>query len=124
MSAEALYVATTLAGQPLNRVAVRGLGFRGRATVTVTTAGVILAIAGNPEAFIPSGSLRAVERATFTIDRVVESGGLVVIAWTLHGIAATNVDSFFRVTDPADLTPLIDAIAELVPATATPGKAS
>ncbi|MBK4346787.1 PH-like domain-containing protein [Lacisediminihabitans changchengi] len=123
-STESFYAATTLANEPLNRVAVRGLGFRGRATITVTTTGVILGIAGTPEAFIPSAALRAVERATFTIDRVVESGGLVVIAWTLHGTTSTDVDSFFRVTDPADLTPLIDAITGLIPAEATPGKAS
>ncbi|MDQ1562539.1 MAG: hypothetical protein QOE85_1880, partial [Actinomycetota bacterium] len=29
---EGFYVSTTLDGQPLNRVAVRGLGFRARAT--------------------------------------------------------------------------------------------
>jgi len=124
LGVEAFYAATTIANEPLNRVAVRGLGFRGRATITVMTTGVILGIAGTPEVFIPSRSLRAVERATFTIDRVVETGGLVVIAWTLPGSTATDVDSFFRVTDTADLTPLIDAIAGLVPAEATPGKAS
>ncbi|MET0806314.1 MAG: hypothetical protein ABWX98_04330 [Lacisediminihabitans sp.] len=124
LSVEAFYAATTLANEPLNRVAVRGLGFRGRATITVTTTGVILGIAGTPEVFVPSHALRAVERATFTIDRVVETGGLVVIAWTLPGTTPTDVDSFFRVTDTADLTPLIDAIAGLVPAEATPGKAS
>ena len=124
VSVEAFYAATTLANEPLNRVAVRGLGFRGRATITVTTTGVILGIAGTPEIFVPSGALRAVERATFTIDRVVESGGLVVIAWTLPGSSPTDVDSFFRVTDPAEITPLIDAIAGLVPAETTPGKAS
>jgi hypothetical protein len=123
-STETLYVATTLAGEPLNRVAVRGLGFRARATVTVTATGVIFGIAGTPEVFVPSGSLRAVERATFTIDRVVESGGLLVVAWTLRGAGSTDVDSFFRVTDPAHLTPLIDAITGLLPAEATPRKAS
>ncbi len=111
-SAETFYAATTMAGEPLNRVAVRGLGFRGRATVTVTEHGVILGIAGAPELFIPVAALRSVERATWTIDRVVESGGLVLIAWTLgHGSdAATDVDSYFRVAEPADPTPLIDAI--------------
>ena len=124
LGVETFYAATTLANEPLGRVAVRGLGFRGRATVTVTTAGVILGISGTPEVFIPAADLRAVERATFTIDRVVETGGLVVIAWTLRGTTPTDVDSFFRVTDPAELTPLIDAIAGLLPAEATPGKAS
>ena len=106
--AEAFYVATTIAGEPLNRVAVHGLGFRGRATVTVTDRGVILGIAGAPEVFIAPAALRGVERATWTIDRVVEPGGLVVIAWTL---GTTDIDSYLRVAEPADPTPLIDAIA-------------
>ena len=32
---DGFYVSTTLDGQPLNRVAVRGLGFRARATIAV-----------------------------------------------------------------------------------------
>jgi len=109
--AEALYAATTLAGEPLNRVAVRGLGFRGRATVTVTSKGVILGIAGTREVFIASDSIRSVERATWTIDRVVERGGLVLIAWTL---GETDVDSYFRIAEPADPMPLIDAISSIL----------
>jgi hypothetical protein len=111
-SVETLYAATTLAGEPLNRVAVRGLGFRGRATVTVVPTGVILGIAGTAEIFIPSSAIRAVERATWTIDRVVEAGGLVCIAWTLGAGTdeARDVDSYFRVTESTDPVPLIRAI--------------
>lgn len=110
-SAETFYVATTIAGEPLNRVAVRGLGFRGRATVTVTDLGVILGIAGAPEAFIPATAIRGIERATWTIDRVVESGGLVLIAWTLGD---TAVDSYLRVAEPADPGPLLDSLSSIL----------
>ncbi|MCU1414095.1 MAG: hypothetical protein JWN80_1435 [Microbacteriaceae bacterium] len=111
-SVETLYAATTIAGEPLNRVAVRGLGFRGRATVTVVPSGVILGIAGTPEIYIPSTDIRSVERATWTIDRVVEAGGLVCIAWTLGagGAEARDIDSYFRVTESTDPVPLIRAI--------------
>lgn len=115
-SAETFYAATTVAGEPLNRIAVRGLGFRGRATVTVTAQGVILGIAGTPEIFIPADSIRAVQRATWTIDRVVESGGLVLVAWTLGSTETgeSDVDSYFRVAEPADPMPLIDAISGIL----------
>lgn len=115
-SAEVFYVATTIAGEPLNRVAVRGLGFRGRATVTVTTRGVILGIAGTPEVFIAADSIRAVQRATWTIDRVVESGGLVLIAWTLRSSETgdSDVDSYLRVAESAVQGPLIDAISGIL----------
>lgn len=109
--ADVLYVATTLAGEPLNRVAVQGLGFRARASVTVTETGVILALDGEPDAFIPREHLRSIERATFTIDRVVESGGLVAIAWTLGD---TEVDSYLRAAEALDPTDLIAALTSLV----------
>ena len=110
--AEALYVATTLADDELNRVAVVGLGFRARAMITVTEAGVILSLAGTPEAFIARAALRAIDRATYTIDRVVERGGLVRVGWTLGD---TPVDSYLRLTDPTDVFALIAAVNALLP---------
>ena len=112
LRAEALYVATTLADDELNRVAVAGLGFRARATVTVAEAGVILSLAGSPEVFIARAALRAIDRATYTIDRVVERGGLVRLGWILGD---TPVDSYLRLTDPADTNALIDAVDPLIP---------
>jgi hypothetical protein len=117
-TAEVFYVATTVAGDPLNRIAVAGLGYRARATVTVAERGVVLGIAGEPEAFIPVGSLRGVDRATWTIDRVVETGGLVLIAWTL---GTTDVDSYLRVAEPDDPTPIIEALERLLDRSQTQG---
>ncbi|MES2170050.1 MAG: hypothetical protein V4479_04925 [Actinomycetota bacterium] len=110
-SAETLYAATTIAGAPLDRVAVRGLGFRGRATVTVVGTGVILGIAGTAEIYIPGADIRSVERATWTIDRVVEAGGLVCVSWKL---GETDLDSYFRVTESTDPMPLVRAIEGLL----------
>lgn len=110
---DALYVASTIANEPLNRIAVRGLGFRSRATITVASAGVVLALRGEDEAFIPVASLREITRATWTIDRVVEEGGLVLVAWTLgSGEAAVGVDSYFRLTESDKL---LDALNEIHP---------
>jgi len=102
-----LYVGTTIAGEPLNRVAVSGLGFRARAAVTVARAGIVLAIAGERDAFIPADDILGVDRATWAIDRVVEQGGLMCVNWMLGD---TAVDSYFRVVDPPDPTGLIDAV--------------
>ncbi len=101
------YVATTMAGEPLNRVAVSGLGYRARATVTVAHSGIVLGLAGEPDAFIPADEILGVDRASWTVDRVVEPGGLVCVNWMLGD---TAVDSYFRVVDPPDPTNLIDAI--------------
>ena len=112
---EGYYVSTTLDGQPLNRVAVRGLAFRARATFAVTEKGVILALPGN-NIFIPRSSIREVTRANYTIDKVVETGGLVLLAWTLGD---TKLDSYLRVEETAGLEA---AIETLVPTTT--GKAA
>jgi hypothetical protein len=103
-----LYVATTIGGEPLDRVAVRGLGFRARTTVGVSTAGVLIPVAGQRDTFIPATDLTGVERATWTIDRVVETGGLVVVRWILDG---TAVDSYFRVEDSDGLLAALASVA-------------
>lgn len=105
---EGFYVSTTLDGQPLNRVAVRGLGFRARATIAVTDAGVVLALPGN-NVFVPREKIREVTRSNYTIDRVVEPGGLVLLAWSLGDV---GLDSYLRVEHTEEL---VAAIASLLP---------
>jgi hypothetical protein len=92
-----MYVATTKAGDPLNRIAVRGLGYRARTTITVTEAGIVLPIKGQPEIWIPSRSIREIGRASWVIDKAVEPGGLTVVGWFL---GETELDSYFRLENP------------------------
>ncbi|MDQ1575497.1 MAG: hypothetical protein QOH55_647 [Microbacteriaceae bacterium] len=122
---DAFYVATTAHRVPLERLAIKGLGFRGRASVRVATAGVVLGIAGESDVFIPAGAIVEVANATWTIDRVVEKDGLVLLAWSLGGASTpstgdaapeTIVDSYLRVIAPEDRTRLIDAIHQISPA--------
>lgn len=108
-TAEALYVATTVAGEPLERIAVRGLGYRARAGVTVAATGVVLTLTGEEPMFIPAVDLRRVDRATWAIDEGVETGGLLLIGWTLGG---TDVDSYLRIDGSAQS--VIEAIGALV----------
>jgi hypothetical protein len=105
------YVATTLAGDRLNRVAVHGLGFRARSTVVVAETGVVVPIAGQEDVFIPKSDITAVARATWTIDRVVENDGLTMIAW---GLAETAVESYFRAENTEAF---LAAVTTLVPPT-------
>jgi hypothetical protein len=110
---EGFYVSTTLDGQPLNRVAVHGLGFRARATIAVVDTGVVLALPGN-NVFIPRGTIREVTRSNYTIDRVVEPGGLVLLAWSLGDVL---LDSYLRVEQTEQL---VTAIGDLLPTAARP----
>ncbi len=71
-SAEVLYVATTAAGEPLERLALPGLSYRGRGTVEVSADGVQLRVTGEQPVFIPAGALTGIGASTVAIDRVVE----------------------------------------------------
>jgi len=108
---DGFYVSTTLDGQPLNRVAVRGLGFRARATIAVAEEGVVLALPGNT-VFVPRTDIREVTRSNYTIDRVVEPGGLVLLAWTLgEGTQnETKLDSYLRVELTDQLVSAIEGL--------------
>ena len=119
-SADVLYVATTTAGSPLDRIAVNGLGFRGRARVRVTAEGVVLAIAGEDEVFLSTSVLRGFGLATYAIDRVVEPGGLVVLTWLLDVPRGILADSYLRVTDAAQRPGLLDALDRIAPNGRTP----
>ena len=90
---EGLYLSTTLTENRYRRVTTRGLGFRERGTITVTTAGFQLP----GERFVPDEAVVSVGRASWTIDRGVETDGLNVITW-IHG--DISLDSFFRLEDP------------------------
>jgi hypothetical protein len=114
LAEDLFYVATTRAEAPLDRIAVKGLGFRSRAELTVTSAGLELVLTGQEPGFIPQSSLIGVGRATWTIDRVISNDGLVFVRWTQDGGAA--FDSYFRSADPAVL---VETIEKLVPEAST-----
>ena len=110
---DGFYVATTLVDEPLNRVAVAGLGYRARAAVAVTAGppGVVLSLAGEPDAFIPATDIQRIERSTWTIDRVVEKNGLVRLTWLLGD---TIVDSYVRVTEALAASALITSVEAVI----------
>ncbi len=108
LTEDLLYVATTRAEHPLQRIAAKGLGFRARAMLTVSSGGIRLDLAGGEPGFIPATALLGVGRATWTIDRVVSNDGLVFVRWT----GGAPLDSYLRSTDPSAL---VDAIEKLLP---------
>jgi len=79
----------------------------------VTDRGAALCLDGAPTVFLSKDRITHVDRATVTIDRVVEPGGLVRIAWNVD--ADTIVDSYLRATSG---TPdaLISELQRLTPA--------
>lgn len=111
-----LYVSTTRHEQPLERLAISPLAYRARGELAVTDRGAALCLDGTPTVFLPKEKLAGVDRATVTIDRVVEPGGLVRLAWNVD--AETTVDSYLRTTSGSPDT-LIFELQRLIPANHT-----
>jgi len=113
------YVATTRHGEPLERLAIRGLGFRSRVDVTVTDRGVALDLVGQPRMFVATERIASVGLATTAIDRVVEPGGLVRLAWRARRTDGTTetVDSYLRPQDESAQV-LAAAITAILPPSA------
>lgn len=105
-----LYVATTRHDEPLERLALKGLGFRSRVDVTVTTAGVALDLPGQPRIALTRDRLVDAAQATVAIDRVVERDGLARVTWRLDD--DTVVDTYLRPQE-ASAKALADAIRPL-----------
>lgn len=105
-----LYVATTAHDQPLERLVLPHLGFRSKVVVTVTTEGVALDMPAAPTLFLATARLVGAGRATWTIDRVVERDGLVLVAWTTDD--GTIVDTYLRLQS-SDPDALVAAIEDL-----------
>lgn len=106
-----MYVATTLAEQPLERVAAHGLGLRTPAFLSVADAGVIIDRDGVEDLLIPTAAITGITTASGMIGKFVEKDGLIVITWRLGD---TPVDTGFRTRTAADRTPTIDHIRQLI----------
>lgn len=124
LTEDLLYVSTTPAESPLERIAVQGLGFRARAVLTVTELGVRLDLAGQQPGFLPTTSLVGVGRASFTIDRVLSKDGLVFVRWTQTDATGTilTLDSNFRSADPDALVAAVESILPAAAAASTPAE--
>lgn len=108
-----MYVSTTEAGAPLERIAAHGLGVRARATALVHDDGVLLDRQGAPALFVPAADLVAVGTSSGMVGKFVEKDGLAVLTWTL---GSTVVDTGFRTQRAEDKRRLLAAVEAIAPA--------
>ena len=111
--AEGQYVATTTAGDWLDRIAVHDLGIRGNAVARVHPDGIHLDRTGARPVWIPRGDLESVQLAGGMAGKFVEKEGLVVITWR-YG-QAERVDTGFRTRHAVHKAQLVAAVAALLP---------
>jgi hypothetical protein len=87
------YVATTFAKRPLDRVSAHGLGFAGKANVSVSNLGVQISRTGESSFIISRSSIVELARSSAVIDKAVERDGILTIVWTLGD---AELESHFR----------------------------
>lgn len=109
--AQGQYIATTTAGDWLDRVAVHGLGVKSDATAAVFRDGVLFARSGAPDVFIAREALRSVRLERGMAGKYVERNGLVVLTWQLNDGA---VDTGFRTRHAEGKNQLLAAAAALI----------
>jgi hypothetical protein len=105
------YVATTFAGQPLNRVSAHGLGFAGKASVSVSSQGVEIYRTGERSFKIDSSALLDLARTSGVIDKVVEKDGLLSLRWKLGN---SELESYFRFANSQARDEIVLQVSELI----------
>ncbi|MFJ4025879.1 hypothetical protein ACIPWF_01520 [Paenarthrobacter sp. NPDC089989] len=111
--AEGQYVATTTAGDWLDRIAVQGLGIRSNAELSIHAEGVLFDRPGAAPLFIPRAAVTDVRRDAGMAGKFVEKDGLLVISWKLGD---RELDTGFRSRQSADQQLLLEALQELISA--------
>ncbi len=106
------YVATTTAGDLLDRIVAHGLGHRGRAVLRAGDAGVLIQRVGEVDLWIPRADLRDVRLGSGQAQKAFEAGGLILITWQLGD---HEVDTGFRADDPDQHIATASALSALVP---------
>ncbi len=114
LAVQALHVASTYHDRPLDRVVVPGLAFRARALLTVSDGGVTLSAPGESGVAVAASAIVGIGAATWTIDRAVERDGLVLLAWRVGPADAPVIDTYLRLTDPAQRARLVDDVRRIV----------
>ena len=118
--AQAVYVSTTVAGAPFERVVAHGLGSRSGAGVGVVggaggpgSAAVVVRRDAARSLLVPAADVVGVRRQRGQVGKVVagRGGGLVVITWRL---GQGEVDTALHLRDPGDARDLVAAVAALV----------
>ena len=112
-AADGQYVATTTAGDWLDRIAVRGLRIRTNAELTVHPEGVLFERSGAGPLFIPANRLTGVRQDSGMAGKFVEKDGLLVVTWTLGG---RELDTGFRTRRADDKPAVLEAFQELISA--------
>jgi hypothetical protein len=111
------YLASTSAGDWLDRIVVHGLGSTAAGALSVHPQGVLFARTGADDLFIASAAIRGARLDRGIAGSVYEQGGIVVVTWDLGGRV---LDTGFRASAALHHDELVAAVASLVTTAARP----
>lgn len=105
---QGMYVATTYASNPLERINVHHLGVRTNGTLHIEDDRVVFLLDGIEGIEIPFTAIDEVTTASGMVGKFVEKDGLVVIVWTLGD---TQVATGFRPRLAHARTEILESLA-------------
>ncbi|BCW71433.1 hypothetical protein [Arthrobacter sp. NicSoilB8] len=112
-AADGQYVASTTAGDWLDRIAVHHLGIRTNAELSVHPEGALFERAGAGPVFIPAAQLTGVRQESGMAGKFVEKDGLLVLSWML---GSHELDTGFRTRRAEDKALLLTTLQDLISA--------
>jgi hypothetical protein len=111
VQAKAFYVATTLGTNHLERINAYGLGARGFAQVLVFSEGLLIVRQGERPLAIELAQLTTVDFSQATIDKAVESDGLLSVSWYQDSVSlATQL----RIVETSDRNAVSSALKQII----------
>lgn len=106
-----IYVSTTLAGMPYERVVTRGLGVKSAVAVYVRGGGVLLQRQGARDLFIPRATLTNVATTSGMIGKFAAPDSIVVLTWSAGG---TPVDTGIHIRNGDARAHLLNRLTTLL----------
>ncbi|GAB3178076.1 hypothetical protein GCM10027060_03580 [Nesterenkonia halophila] len=111
---EGMVIGTVDAADPLDRVAVHGLGIRTDGRLEVHESGVAVFRAGAPNHLIPREDLTHARTDRGVVGRFVERDGALIVGWRLGD---QRVETAFRARHADAHRTLLEALHRLTPTT-------
>lgn len=106
-----IYVTTTLAGQPYERVVTRGLGVKSAAEVEVRLDGIAISRQGARSLFLPRGRITGVGTTSGMVGKFAAPDSIVVLTWWAGD---TLVDTGIHIRSAPERGDLLRAARELI----------
>lgn len=106
-----MYVSSTPSAEPLTRLAIPGLRYRGRATLEIRTDGIAVTVVGERPVYLAATDVTGVSFASIRIGKAVENDGLILVNWVSSG---REIESCFRAKNQQEQHEITAAVNQML----------